>query len=93
MPESADYLTLDVYDRPPQGRRHLLSEALAREGLDHAVAESLSTTVVAAVEGAIILARAAHSTKPLEQVSHHLEELIALHRPTSARDRRKVERH
>ena len=71
----------------------LLSEALTQDGIDRAVAESLSTTVVAAVEGAIILARAAQSTKPLEQVSHHLEELIALHRPTSARDRRKVERH
>lgn len=68
----------------------LLREAFARDGIDHAVAESLSTTVVAAVEGAIILARAAHSTKPLEQVAHHLEELITLHRPTSARDRRKV---
>ena len=71
----------------------LLSEALAQDGIDPAVAESLSTTVVAAVEGAIILARAAQSTKPLEQVSYHLEELIALHRPPSARGRRKVERN
>lgn len=71
----------------------LLSEALARDGVDRAAAESLSTTVVAAVEGAIILARAAQSTKPLEQVSHHLEELIALHRPPSTRGRRKAERN
>lgn len=71
----------------------LLTESLARDGIDPAIAESLSTTVVAAVEGAIILARAAQSTKPLEQVSHHLDELIAAHRPASARNRRKGERH
>lgn len=59
----------------------LLGEALARDGIDRDVAKSLSTTVVAAIEGAIILARAARSTTPLEQVSGHLEGLIAAHRP------------
>lgn len=71
----------------------VLSEALVQDGIDGAAAESLSTTVVAAVEGATILARAAQSTKPLEQVSRHLEELIALHRPPLARGRRKAERN
>ncbi|WP_179473951.1 TetR/AcrR family transcriptional regulator [Mycolicibacterium vinylchloridicum] len=68
----------------------LLTTSLTEDGIDPSVAESLSTTIVAAVEGAVILARAARSTKPLEQVSHHLEELIAAHRPTSSRSRRKV---
>ena len=68
----------------------LLAEWFARDGIDPAVAESLSTTVVAAVEGAVILARASQSTKPLEQVSHHLEELVAAHRPTPPRNRRKA---
>jgi hypothetical protein len=30
------------------------------------------------------------STKPLEQVSHHLEELIAAYRPTSVHNRREA---
>ena len=41
----------------------------------------LSTTVVAALEGSVVLCRAAHSTTPLTQVAHHLEELIAANRP------------
>jgi len=41
----------------------------------------LSTTVVAALEGAVILSRAARSIKPLTQVSRHLNELISQHRP------------
>lgn len=68
----------------------LLAESLAQDGMDPAVAESLSTTVVAAVEGAVILARASRSTKPLELVSRHLEELITLHRPSSVRNRRRA---
>lgn len=66
----------------------LLAERLIRDGIAPAVAGSLSTTVVAAIEGAVILSRAAQSTTPLEQVSHHLEELIAMHRPDSRRGRR-----
>lgn len=68
----------------------LLAERLAGDGIDPAVAETLSTTVVAAIEGAVILSRAAQSTTPLEQVSHHLKELIAIHRPDARRPRRAV---
>lgn len=66
----------------------LLADRLARDGIDPVVAATLSTTVIAAIEGAVILSRAAQSTTPLEQVSHHLEELIAMHRPDSRRGRR-----
>lgn len=66
----------------------LLAERLAGDGIDPPVAETLSTTVVAAIEGAVILARAAQSTAPLEQVSHHLRELITMHRPAARRSRR-----
>lgn len=66
----------------------LLAERLAVDGIDPGVAQTLSTTVVAAIEGAVILSRAAQSTTPLEQVSHHLSELIALHRPEPRRPRR-----
>ena len=66
----------------------LLAERLVRDGIAPAVADSLSTTVIAAIEGAVILSRAAKSTTPLEQVSHHLDELISLHGPAPRRGRR-----
>ncbi|MGV0993088.1 MAG: TetR/AcrR family transcriptional regulator [Mycobacterium sp.] len=66
----------------------LLAESLIRDGIAPAVAETLSTTVIAAIEGAVILSRAAKTTTPLEQVTHHLEELIAMHRPGARRNHR-----
>jgi TetR/AcrR family transcriptional repressor of lmrAB and yxaGH operons len=66
----------------------LLADRLREDGINRAAAQSLSTTIVAAVEGAVILARAARSTEPLEQVTHHLNELISQHRPTQPRSRR-----
>lgn len=68
----------------------LLAERLTDDGVKPAVAQSLSTTIVASIEGAVILSRAARSTEPLEQVSHHLEELIDQHRPTQPRGRRRT---
>ncbi|HEX7823786.1 MAG TPA: TetR/AcrR family transcriptional regulator [Mycobacterium sp.] len=68
---------------------HLLTNRLHSDGIDHAAAQSLSTTVVAALEGAVILSRAAQSTKPLEQVSRHLNELISQHRPAQPRRQRR----
>jgi TetR/AcrR family transcriptional repressor of lmrAB and yxaGH operons len=65
----------------------LLAERLVRDGVDSPAAQSLATTVVASIEGAVILARAAKSTAPLEQVTHHLSELIAMHRVSSRRRR------
>ncbi len=66
----------------------LLTERLVRDGIRDDVARSLGTTIVASLEGAVILARAARSTEPLTQVAHHLEELIATHRPRARRGRR-----
>ncbi len=67
----------------------LLADRLNDDGISRAAAQSLSTTIVAALEGAVILSRAAQSTKPLEQVSHHLNELISQHRPAQPRGRRR----
>lgn len=67
----------------------LLSERLSNDGVNPTAAQSLSTTIVASIEGAVILSRAARSTKPLEQVSHHLDELIATHRPAQRGRRRR----
>jgi AcrR family transcriptional regulator len=54
----------------------VLADRFKDDGIDRAAAQSLSTTVVAALEGAVILSRAVRSTKPLKQVSYHLTELI-----------------
>jgi TetR/AcrR family transcriptional repressor of lmrAB and yxaGH operons len=67
----------------------LLADRLREDGIKRTAAQSLSTTIVAAVEGAVILSRAARSTKPLEQVNQHLNELIAEHRPAQPRGRRR----
>jgi TetR/AcrR family transcriptional regulator, lmrAB and yxaGH operons repressor len=67
----------------------LLADRLRDDGINRRAAQSLSTTIVASLEGAVMLSRAAQSTKPLEQVSHHLNELIAHHRPAQSRDRRR----
>jgi AcrR family transcriptional regulator len=66
----------------------LLSERLRDDGVKPAAARSLSMTIVASIEGAVIVSRAARSTKPLEQVAHHLDELIAAHRPAQRVRRR-----
>ena len=65
----------------------MLADKLRGEGIKSATADSLSTTIVAAVEGAVILCRASRSTQPLEQVSRHLGELIDKHRSAPRRDR------
>jgi len=66
----------------------LFADWLKRDGINRAAARSLSTTIVASLEGAVILSRAARSTKPLEQAAKHLNELISQHRAAQARDRR-----
>jgi TetR/AcrR family transcriptional repressor of lmrAB and yxaGH operons len=67
----------------------LLADRLHDDGINRSAAQSLSMTIVAALEGAVILSRAARSIEPLEQVSHHLNELIAQHRPAQTRVRRR----
>lgn len=75
-PDAAD-TAADVFAQWGQ----LLADRLHNDGVDLAAAQSLSTTIVAGLEGAVILSRAARSTKPLEQVSCHLIELISQHLP------------
>ena len=67
----------------------VLADRLNDDGINRSAAQSLSTTIVAALEGAVMLARAERSTKPLEQVSHHLNELLAQHRPARSRGQRR----
>lgn len=55
----------------------LLEEALAREGLAAAEAQSLSCWIVASIEGGIVLTRAHASRAPLLQVIAELERTIA----------------
>jgi AcrR family transcriptional regulator len=56
---------------------HLLSGAFERHGQTRERARSLATLVIAAIEGAIVLARAQRSGDPFERVAGQLEELLA----------------
>jgi TetR/AcrR family transcriptional repressor of lmrAB and yxaGH operons len=55
----------------------LLSGAIERNGVPAERARSLASLVVAAIEGAIVMARARRSTKPLESVTAELERVVA----------------
>jgi AcrR family transcriptional regulator len=55
----------------------VLAEAIQRHGIKPARARSIATLAVAATEGAIVLARAQRSTKPLERVAGELEQIVA----------------
>ncbi|MCF8610515.1 TetR/AcrR family transcriptional regulator [Gordonia sp. HY285] len=59
----------------------LVGEHLMAEGIAPDMAESLSITVVSAVEGAVVACQALRSTRPLEEVGVRLRELMAIHRP------------
>lgn len=59
----------------------LLTERLTQSGVDAAGARSLAMTMIAAIEGAIIMSLAAQSTEPLDQVGGRLMELIRLYVP------------
>ncbi len=83
-PEAAS-VAADVFSMWGQ----MLADKLNDDGVKRATAESLSTTIVAAIEGAVILSRAARSTQPLEQVSRHISELIARHHPIPRPARRR----
>lgn len=61
------------------GWQTMIARRLRLEGADKAVAQSLATTIVAAVEGAVILCLAAQSTKPLDQTVLMLDTLIVEH--------------
>jgi TetR/AcrR family transcriptional regulator, lmrAB and yxaGH operons repressor len=55
----------------------LLAAAFARRGLAPERARSLATLAIAAIEGAIVLARAERSNEPLERVADELGALVA----------------
>ncbi len=74
-------------DRSPRARdaardafarwEDLLAEAFADRGVPAERARSLSTLTIAAVEGAVVLARADGSSEPLERVADELTALVA----------------
>ena len=55
----------------------LLIDAFERHGIAVARAASLATLAIAAIEGAIVVARAQRSSAPLERVTRELEQLTA----------------
>lgn len=57
----------------------MLARRLKAQGAGADAAESLATTVVAAVEGAVIVCLATRSTDPLDRTVQMLDELIELH--------------
>ncbi|WP_059022330.1 TetR family transcriptional regulator [Mycobacterium sp. M26] len=59
----------------------ILADRLIDGGTDPGSARSLATLIVAAIEGAVILAIATESTDPLDDVGPHLLEVIRLHLP------------
>jgi TetR/AcrR family transcriptional repressor of lmrAB and yxaGH operons len=59
--------------------QNMLAGRLRAEGVGFDEAESLATTIVAAVEGAVVLCLAAQSTDPLDRTVQMLDKLIAHH--------------
>lgn len=57
----------------------MIAGRLRADGAGIDESESLATTVVAAVEGAVILCLAAQSTDPLDRTGQMLDQLIAQH--------------
>jgi AcrR family transcriptional regulator len=55
----------------------LVADALAEAGIDRNRARSFATLIIAAIEGAVVLARAERSTEPLERVAGELRTLAA----------------
>ncbi|HEX8208305.1 MAG TPA: TetR/AcrR family transcriptional regulator [Solirubrobacteraceae bacterium] len=56
----------------------VLADAFRRRGIPAARARSIATLLIAAIEGAVVLARARRSTTPLERVGKELETVVAL---------------
>lgn len=53
-----------------------MARLLEREGIERARARRLAATTVAAIEGAVVICRAQRSMKPLDDVSHELEDML-----------------
>lgn len=59
------------------GWEELLADALARNGVQAERARSIATLAIAAIEGAIVLARAQRSPDPIERVGAELQRLAS----------------
>jgi len=55
----------------------VLAAALREHGIPTARARSIASLLIAAIEGAIVVARAQRSTRPLEQVSTELQNVLS----------------
>jgi AcrR family transcriptional regulator len=55
----------------------LLADKLAKSGVDPDRARSLATLIIAAIEGAVVLARAEQTTEPLERIAGELRTMAA----------------
>jgi AcrR family transcriptional regulator len=56
--------------------QELIEERLLAQGVDTSRAGELAVLVIASIEGAIVLARARHDVKPLDDVHHQLRTLL-----------------
>ncbi|MFB7717601.1 MULTISPECIES: TetR/AcrR family transcriptional regulator [unclassified Nocardia] len=57
----------------------ILAERLEAESVAPETARSLATTIVAAVEGAVVMSLATRSTDPLERAGKQLADLVSMH--------------
>lgn len=61
--------------------RAALAESMVQRGLDPVKASDLATWVLASIEGALVMARAARSSDPLRVVGRQLHDLLRQHIP------------
>jgi TetR/AcrR family transcriptional regulator, lmrAB and yxaGH operons repressor len=59
--------------------RRAIAQSLAEHGIDESTAAALANTVLAAVEGAVIMALAEKSLTPLDDVHRQLDLLVGVH--------------
>lgn len=59
--------------------RLITDRLITGDNVPEETAASLATTILAAIEGAVILAQALRTTDPLDQVGDRMRELVALH--------------
>jgi len=57
----------------------IIANRLCADGVDTHTAQALATTIIAAIEGALLLCIAARSTQPLDQTTQMIEALITQH--------------
>ncbi|MEU1427845.1 TetR/AcrR family transcriptional regulator [Nocardia sp. NPDC005746] len=60
----------------------ILATRLQAEGVEPDTARSLATTVIAAVEGAVVMSLASRTTAPLERAGRQMADLVALYTAT-----------